>query len=703
MENHLIIQETKSNQTIPIIRVAVPGPFLNGLDYEVGEFPIPLPGTRVRVPLRNRSVIGVVLGTISKQTQDLSKNLTKKFSLKSILEIIDAEPIFSPSWQDFLHWASDYYHYPIGDCLFTAMPKNLCQGKSFSLKKTRASKLNSPLNISSQPPLRQEIFIPAPPHELTHEQNTALMGISGKLNQFQVSLIEGVTGSGKTEIYLRLIEQILKQNKQALILVPEIGLTPQTVERFTNRFSAHPDLPGIIIGVLHSQQTETEKLNLWVKASLGEPLILIGTRSALFTPFKQLGMIIIDEEHDLSFKQQSQWRYHARDLAIKRSHLENIPCVLGTATPSLETRYQALQGKYQHYFLSQRAGQNNLPNCFLIDLRAQKNRAGLTDNLIKAIQKHLDQKHQVLIFINRRGYAPALTCHECGHIEQCTRCDAAMTLHQKPMRLCCHHCGRVTGIPKICPQCEQIDSLGDVGVGTEKIETALINLFPNKKIIRIDKSNTSQKGQLDQLLSSVHEQEADILVGTQMIAKGHHFEHVSMVGIINIDDGLMSADFRGIERCGQLITQVAGRAGRAGLQGEVFIQTYQPTHPLLTTLLKQGYAAFADQLSQDRQAAAWPPYSYLALLHAEAKQAKPCIEFLNHVSEQLSNFPEIMALGPVPALLQKKSGFYRYHLLLQTQSRQMLHNALDQIIPRLYGLKQHQVRFSLDVDPLELG
>lgn len=672
-----------------IIRVAVPGPFLNGLDYifvNSTQNPVHLePGQRIQVPLRHRTVIGIIL-TI--QTIDTA-SANPEFSLKSCsdAELLDSHSIFSNTWQAFLNWAAAYYHYPIGDCWLTAMPKKLCEGKLFQLKssKTKSADNKDLISISTSIPT------------LTSEQQMALTGITPTLTQFQVSLIEGVTGSGKTEIYLQLIEKILSQNKQALLLVPEIGLTPQTLNRLQQRFQNY------LIGVLHSQQTETEKLNLWVKAHSGEPMILIGTRSALFTPFAKLGLIIIDEEHDLSFKQQSQWRYHARDLAIKRCQLENIPCVLGSATPSLETLYQTKQQKYHHYVLSQRAGDNTLPDYFLIDLRAQKNKAGLTDTLIQAIQKHLALKQQVLIFINRRGYAPALTCYECGYIEKCTRCDSAMTLHHNPIRLCCHHCGRLSGLPKLCPQCEQVGSLGDVGVGTEKIEIALGELFPSHKIIRIDKSNTARKGELENLLSEIHTGEADILIGTQMIAKGHHFEKVSMVGIINIDDGLMSADFRGIERCGQLITQVAGRAGRAGLKGEVFVQTYHPDHPLLNILFKQGYSAFAEALIQERELAGWPPFSYLALLHTEAKQTKPCTEFLNQIIQHFSNHPDILLMGPVPALLQKKAGFYRYHLLIQSSSRKNLQAFLDHLVPQLYALKQHQVRFSIDVDPLELG
>ncbi len=696
------------------LRVAIPGPFLYGLNYSLELANLEnlenknlqnLIGLRVLVPLRHREVIGIILEVV--KLEDLNKDLK---NLKPIIKLLDQTPIFPAPMQELLNWAARYYHYPIGEVYFTALPKFLCQGKEFKFKKSK--------KISAEKPLDLSLISPLPPRErsrtlsegegvftLTPAQDAAISNISKDLNHFSVSLLEGVTGSGKTEVYLQIIEKILSNQdlsqaqKQILMLVPEIGLTPQTLERFRARFKTR--FKNIPILAYHSELSDSEKLNIWVQAAQPESFILIGTRSALFAPFNHLALVIIDEEHDLSFKQQSQFKYHARDLAIKRCQLENIPCLLGSATPSLESQYQAQQKKYSHYFLPTRPGEIQMPTYFLIDMRAQ-NKKVLSDQLIQEIKKHLDKHQQVLIFINRRGYAPVLTCFECGHIEQCTRCDAAMTLHTQPLRLSCHHCGRSTKIPKICPQCEQLESLCDVGIGTEKIEQALIQIFPDKNIIRIDRSNTQKKGELEQKLLSIHDQSADILIGTQMIAKGHHFENVSLVGIINLDDSLASADFRAVERAGQLLTQVAGRAGRAKLPGSVLIQTYHPDNPLLKILLTQGYQDFSQQLFKERQEAGWPPFSYLALFQAEAKQASLCLEFLEQIVLYLSQTPLIL-LGPAPALLQKKAGFYRYQLLIQSQSRAELHELLNQLMPKLYGLKQSKVKFYLDIDPLELG
>lgn len=658
------------------IRVAVPGPFLQGLDYLAKQSSDDLLGKRVRVPLRNREVVGVVVA---------QSNAQMNVKLKNVIEVLDQVPLFNNLMMSFLQWVSDYYHYPIGDCFLTAMPKNLCQGKPFELKVTRAKKQQTIETQESQ-------LI-----ELTESQRTALEKIHATQNQFSVSLLEGVTGSGKTEVYLQAIEQVLNNGKQALVLVPEIGLTPQTISRFAARFDVE-------MALLHSDVSQAQKVNAWVKCQSGEARILIGTRSALFAPFSALGMIIVDEEHDLSFKQQSTLRYNARDLVIKRAHLENVPVLLGSATPSIESLSHALSGKYQHLKLPARPGAAKLPTQHIIDCRGKQLTGGLTLVLVDKMREHLANQNQVLLFINRRGYAPALMCKECGYLAGCTRCDTNMTLHRNPPHLCCHHCGRTAIIPNLCPQCEQLDSLCDIGAGTEKIEAHLASLFPDETIARIDRSSTANKGELEALLTKVHSGEAKILIGTQMIAKGHHFPGVSMVGIINIDDGLASADFRSVERAGQLLTQVAGRSGRGDIEGEVYIQTFQPEHPHLLTLLKYGYHEFAVELIGERKSAHWPPFSYLALVHAESKSSEQANAFLMQLQHNLNawGLDNIMILGPVPALLQKKAGFYRHHLLLQSTERNELHRALTMVTAHLYQDKTSSVRWMLDVDPMEL-
>ena len=725
----------------PILKIAVPGPFLMGLDYSLSDLDLLnqfqfktlllKPGMRVKVPLRNREVIGIILNISEIPDQNSNQNQNQNpYPLKSISSVLDTaleQPIFSEALFNLITWAAGYYHYPIGDCFYTAMPKRLCEGKPFIFQKSKkkSDSLSTPdqKNIKNIKNIKNKTSIP---YDLTQEQDDTLTGILKNPNSFKVSLIQGITGSGKTEIYLKLAAYFLNKNQQVLILVPEIGLTPQTSERFLQRFLeitpnplTYPNSPETppSISTLHSQLSEIEKINLWVAAHNQTLSILIGTRSALFTPFKNLGLIIIDEEHDLSFKQQSQWKYHGRDLAIKRAQLENIPCVLGSATPSLESYYLAQQEKYNLYRLPTRPGNNQLPQYYLIDLRAQRDASGISKLLKTAIQKHLDlsPSNQILLFINRRGYAPALICSACGHVEQCTRCDVSMTLHHQPKtHLCCHHCGKNKSVPKQCPSCQEANTLGDTGVGTEKIELALQTFFPEEKIIRIDRDSTQKKNQLEQLLTHIHQSKARLLVGTQMIAKGHHFENLSMVGIINIDDGLFSADFRSTERMGQLITQVAGRAGRSNKTtqtAEVYIQTYQPEHPLLKILLQDGYEKFAQHLLADRKDTLWPPYSYLACLHAESKQAKYCLDFLAQIKLTLSNNSNnsnnssLLILGPAPALIHKKSGSYHYHLLLQSDSRAELHLALKNLMPLLYQNKNSalkikiKTKFNLDVDP----
>lgn len=655
------------------IRVAVPGPFMQGLDYLI-ESDSDLIGKRVMVPLRNREVVGVVVSILE---QDESRKL------KPAIEVLDEEPVFNDDMMKLMQWVSDYYHYPIGDCYHTAMPKQLCKGKPFVAKKKKDAKLKKAKSTAL---------------ELTDEQAVVLDALSQQLDKFSVSLLEGVTGSGKTEVYLQLVDAVLAKGKQALLLVPEIGLTPQTFQRFCDRFPDNNVVP------LHSGLSDGKKTTAWHQVFTGDAQILVGTRSSLFAPFKNLGIIIVDEEHDLSFKQQSLLRYNARDIAIKRAHDLDIPCLLGSATPSLESLHHALNAKYQHFKLSSRPGAAVMPNYHLIDMRGKKLTGGLSEPMIDQIRHHIEQKSQVLLFVNRRGYAPVLMCHECGFTANCTRCDCFLTLHQHPAHLCCHHCGRTARIPTVCPECEQAGSMADVGAGTEKIETHLQALFPDEKVVRIDRGNTSRKGELEALLAEIHSGDSRLLVGTQMIAKGHHFEGVTMVGVINIDDGLASADFRSIERVGQLLTQVSGRAGRGGEIGEVYIQTHQPDNPQLQVLLREGYHTFARELVAERETAGWPPYSYLALLHAEAKSQHESKQFLEHCRDQLARLglDDVMALGPVPALLQKKAGFYRFQLLLQSSQRGPLHQALSYLRRLLDAQKTSRVRWNMDIDPLEL-
>uniref|UniRef100_UPI004048A615 replication restart helicase PriA n=1 Tax=Shewanella sp. TaxID=50422 RepID=UPI004048A615 len=465
---------------------------------------------------------------------------------------------------------------------------------------------------------RQQLVMNESPHKLNKQQAVAVSVLTQQQG-FHCTLLEGITGSGKTEVYLTLLETILKQGKQALILVPEIGLTPQTINRFKRRFA-------VTVAVIHSGLTDNQRLEAWRQARVGEAAIIIGTRSALFTPMAFPGLIILDEEHDSSFKQQEGVRYHARDLAVMRGHLEDIQVVLGSATPSLETLQNALSGRYHHLELSERAGVAQKVKQGIIDITSQPLKAGMSASLINEMRMHLDAGNQVLLFLNRRGFAPALLCHECGHLHECDRCDAFFTVHQGLNEICCHHCGNQYAIPKQCHQCGSTMLMGH-GLGTEQLEQELVKLFPNHPVVRIDRDTTRRKGSLEQQLQGIYMGKYKILVGTQMLAKGHHFPDVTLVGLLDVDGALFSADFRAPERFGQLYTQVSGRAGRADKPGKVLLQTHQSDNPILRDLLQRGYGEFARSQLTERQQALLPPAWHMVLFRAEAHLAQDADAF----------------------------------------------------------------------------
>ena len=512
---------------------------------------------------------------------------------------------------------------------------------------------------------------------------------------FNVWLLEGVTGSGKTEIYLQYIEEVLKKGKQVLVLVPEIGLTPQTVRRFQARFNVEID-------VLHSNLNDTQRLNVWERARTGQSAIVIGTRSALFTQFSDLGLIILDEEHDGSFKQQDGWRYHARDLGIVLAQKLNIPILLGSATPSLESVNNVQNGKYHHLVLSKRAGNATALHQFVIDLKHQRIQNGLSEPLLQRMQEHLEKGNQVLLFLNRRGFAPVLLCHECGWIDECHHCEKPYTYHQHQRVLRCHHCGAQKTVPMQCGHCGSTH-LVTTGLGTEQLEETLKARFPQYNIARIDRDSTARKGKLEGYLEDIQQGKSQILIGTQMLAKGHHFPNVTLVALVNVDNALFSLDFRAEERLAQLYVQVAGRSGRAEKQGEVVLQTHYPDHPLLTTLLEKGYQAFAEETLKLRHNMGLPPFSFQALFKAQCRHSE---EAENALSQLASFFYEqkiegLQVLWPIPAPFSKKAGQYRWQLLLQHVSRKQLQAALSRYSPEL--IKSSQVRLILDVDPLDLS
>lgn len=719
-----------------IAHVALPVPLHQLYDYQL-TMPAQI-GMRVKVPFGYRDAIGIIV-SIDKHTDvDISH-------LKSIKSIVDETPVFNDSIWQLLNWAASYYHYPIGEVLFHALPILLRQGRPASkdeIKRWQLTELGKEFNIDSMPRatkqkqlllalknntlqetdfnsavylalqkkqlIEQVRCLPESNEwqtcyttnttsiELNAQQSNAIQSVNKQLDSFNVFLLEGVTGSGKTEVYLNILSSVLSIGKQALVLVPEISLTPQTIARFKQRFNAPID-------ILHSGLTAKERLSVWLRSRNGENAIVVGTRSSLFTPFKDLGIIIIDEEHDSSYKQQEGWRYHARDLAIIRAKIENVPILLGSATPSLETLKNAFYHKYQLLQLTERAGNATLAKQSILDIRGLTLEAGLSKPLIEQIQKHLTNNNQVMLFLNRRGFSPLLICHDCGWIAECPRCDRPYTYHHKQHKLSCHHCDTPRAVPQQCPKCGSTH-LVPIGFGTEQLEKKLEVLFPNIKISRIDRDTVSKKGALNDYLDDIHQGGAHILVGTQILAKGHHFPDVTLVGIIDVDGALFSSDFRATERFAQIYTQVSGRAGRETKAGEVILQTYHPDHPLLNILLNEGYQKFAGVTLQERQITQLPPFSYQVLIRAADRNNRYAPIFLQKIHDWLKVNCDsgLWQLGPMPANQAKKADYHRWQLLLQHTNRTLLQQILDELLIIILNWNESsRVRWNIDVDPVE--
>jgi len=671
-----------------IARIAIDKPLRRLFDYKIPEEisnSSIQPGKRVSIPFGSRLLVGIVIEV--RNNTNIPEN-----KLKFIKSVLDSTPIIDASLLSLCQWASDYYHYPLGEVLFNTIPKTL----RINNESKRKKKTEMVLPLISETGINENM-IKSIPLILNQEQSDTLQKIINHIDHFKTFLLNGITGSGKTEVYLHLIHQLLSQKKQALVLVPEIALTPQTINRFKDRFN-------VPIVCVHSGLNDSERFNAWQGAKSGHAKIVIGTRSAIYMPFKNLGTIIVDEEHDLSFKQQEGFRYSARDLAILRANNENIPIILGSATPSFETLYNVEQNRYTMLHLPERAGNAIHPSFHIIDIRDQQLPHGLSKPLLKKIKDHLEQKNQVLLFLNRRGYAPVLMCHQCGWIAMCQRCDIRMTLHQNPFQLRCHHCDSIQQVETICPNCKSAN-LKDKGIGTERLAFALQKIFPNIPIIRIDRDTTRRKNALTALLDEVNTGEPQILVGTQMISKGHHFPNVTLVGIINTDNAFFSSDFRAQERTGQLLLQVAGRAGRAEKPGEVIIQTHYPDHPLLQQLVHHNYNTFATLGLQERKESNLPPYSYLALIRCESLDTTAPNIFLNNVKAIASPLTKnnISILGPIPAPVVRKKGKQHEQLLLQSNNRIALQDLIRKVIEKIESEKiSTKVKWSIDVDPMEL-
>lgn len=710
--------------------------YLPPLDGDLSRLQV---GMRLRVPFGRQTKVGVLLAI--KNHSEFSPE-----KLKPVLEVIDQQPLLSQDDLQFLLWASQYYHHPIGEVISAALPVLLRQGQPAALELQRVytlTELGQQAEIgqlkrsAKQQALLQKFqsqrrnlladelvgehtalkallskgLITAldiePVQALPTIQASALLAnadqqqaidhIIAQFGQFSAVLLEGVTGSGKTEVYMQVIAEALARDLQVLVLLPEISLTPQLEQRFRARFAT-----GIV--TYHSKLTDRQRLQAWLQFQQGKAAIMLGTRSALFTPFQRPGLIILDEEHDASFKQQEGFRFSARDVAIARAKKLAVPVVLGTATPSLESLLNAQRGRFDWQRLPSRAGVALPPSFQLLDIRNKRMQGGLSEQLINAVHNTLAQAQQVLLFLNRRGFAPVQICHGCGQVARCVRCDANLVIHAAEHMLRCHHCGFEQTQPKQCPSCKT-GELHALGMGTERIEQVLNGLFPEHTVVRLDRDSTQRKGRLEAYLEQIHSGEAQIILGTQMLAKGHHFPQVTLVALLDVDSGLFSIDYRSGERLAQLIVQVAGRAGRADLPGQVLLQTRHPEHILLQTLINDGYGAFAEQVLAERSASLLPPYGFQALIRAHAHQPQLPSQFLTEVEALCSQLAPatVIALGPVTAPMFKRAGQFRYQLLLQSSSRQALHHLLDVLLPKMDALKlSKSVKWSLDVDPQDL-
>ena len=552
------------------------------------------------------------------------------------------------------------------------------------------------LTLHSQPDIpivqHKATDLPLP---LNEEQAFAVNAITKDLHAYRCFLLQGVTGSGKTEVYLQVIAQVLALNRQVLVLVPEIGLTPQLLKRFTARFA-------VPMAVIHSHLNDTERQLAWQLACDNHIQLIIGTRSAMFTPLPALGLIIIDEEHDASLKQMDGVRYHARDAALMRAHAAHIPIVLGSATPSLESVHNCALKKYTLLRLNQKALTSAPLHYQILDVRNQVLKHGLANQTVATIRQHLQQNNQVLVFINRRGFAPVLICNQCGWMADCHACDSHLTVHRSTHRLVCHHCGLTQSTPKQCPTC-QCNHLTPVGVGTQRVHDYLKIQFPETVMVRIDRDEVSKKHALTARLAQIASGEAQLMVGTQMLAKGHHFPRLTLVVVLDTDHGFYNQDFRALENLGQLLTQVVGRAGRAEFQGHAIIQTHLPDHPLLNELIQKGYDPFSQSLLTLRQQAALPPYAFLAVIRAEGNIAARVLQFMHAVKTQLHT-TGIQVLGPAPAPLARKASQHRMQLLIKSSSRHQRTSALTHMRDWLMGNKIcSSVRWNIDVDPIDLS
>ncbi len=725
-----------------ILRVALDVPLARLFDYLDAGSSVQT-GQRVLVPFGRRQAIGIVMERISTSNMAMDR-------LKPIAHAYVDEAPLPAATLKLLKFCSDYYHYPLGQTMLGVLPPRLRESGAARLPQRTGFRLTAsgaatgPEAIPARAALQRRLFealraaetleaaalaaispgwrpalqqlldrgwierveisgpipgqAPSTMQRLNADQQLALDAILQAGDGFSVWLLYGITGSGKTEVYMHLLEAMLQEpGSQALVLVPEINLTPQLESRFRARF------PNQSIVMLHSQMNESERLHSWLRAQNGEARIVIGTRLSVFTPLKNPAVIIVDEEHDASYKQQDGMRYSARDVAIMRGKMANVPVLLGSATPSLESWHNAQEGRYRLLTLTQRAVESAaLPEIHTIDTRLVRPEDGISDALFKAMEKRLERGEQSLLFINRRGYSPVLLCSACAWVAPCARCSARLVVHLRQRRLRCHHCGHEQRIPPQCPSCGNPD-LHPTGHGTQRLEEILAQRLPNARILRVDRDSMRRKHAIKEMTAQVHANEVDILVGTQMLAKGHDFPNLTLVGVIDTDSALFSPDFRAAERLFAQLMQVAGRAGRAEKPGVVLIQTNFPDHPLFHALQRHDFAEFATALLDERHTAHFPPYCHEALLRAEATDYEAVQAFMVKArGAARSDTEKVTVYDPVRPQMERLKGMEREHLLLQSNSRKALQHFLQNWVPRLRETPQGtKVRWSIDVDPLE--
>jgi len=729
-----------------LVEVLVPIPLMEKFSYLPPKNNTSLlkQGSRVLIPFGKRTLVGVVWSFSKKDSTDKRK-------YRHIVEVLDEAPLLDAHSINLAEWASRYYHYPLGEIIAYFFPPSIRKGKEAKFRESKYLELTSKGSFLqsedlARAPIQQkllalltekkEITLKSaqafgisttaitsliekgyinrfsrelspykklenkkllPSKKLNPEQKEAVKAINSAQGKNITFLLDGITGSGKTEVYLQAIQEVVNQGKQALILIPEIGLAPQAEERFKEYF-------GDRVMSFHSAKNDREKVDAWLGASRGLVDIIIGTRSSVFLPMKNLGIIIVDEEHDLSFKQMDKFRYSARDMALYRAKLEKVPVVLASATPSLETLKNAEEDKYKVLKLSKRATGASLPTFQAVDLRGKELNEGLSKELLEATHLELSKGNQVLIFLNRRGYAPSMICKVCGWISNCDRCDALMTVHKNPFKLHCHHCEAQKTYPNKCQSCDSNDFL-TYGFGTERIEEFLQGHFPEAMTLRIDSDSTRKKETLNEYFNEIRKGKPMILLGTQLLAKGHHFPDVTLVGIIDADSGLFSADFRGSERVAQLMTQVSGRAGRDKKPGRVILQSYCPDHPQIEEIITGSYEGFAKKLLEERKSSKIPPFTFQAKIFAESPKSLVSRDFILNLLNRANVDEKVKAnvrlVGPLPSVMEKKSGVYRWELSIFSASRSNLHKFLDVMQSRLYDAKaSKQVRWAIDVDPL---